>query len=279
MLRPALLLSAFSVLVAAPPLRAQPRGRPVPPAAPLAPDEAPAGWDLNDRDALLARINASARSGSPRAAEEISRVLLLGVEPAVAQAGLEALATLGRREGAEAVGRFLLHRRALLRRHAVIAARSVGGPELLRGVEARLSDPDPDVRVEAARTLGALADADALATLWRAVDRDLALGMQRGVNSLAAAATAVLGARGGVADVDRLASLLGRVPLGVIGPGLRAALLRGDLADDAKLRAVRAVAALSTQEARAFLEAAADDYRGRPAPWTDAARTAAARIR
>lgn len=279
MLRSILLLSFVSVASVAPPAEAQPRGRPPQRAAATDADEAPAGWDLNDREALLSRINAAARTASPTAAQEISRALLLGVEPAVAQAGLEALSSLGRREGAPAVQRFLVHRRALLRRHAVIAARSIGGGELVRGVEARLSDPDPDVRVEAARALGAIGDADALATLWRAVERDLALGMQRGVNSLAAAGVAVLGARGTAADLDRLGALSGRVPLTVLGPGLRAALLRADLADDARLRAVRAVAALSTQDARAFLESAADEYHGRPTPWVDAARTAAARIR
>jgi hypothetical protein len=234
---------------------------------------------VTDRDALLAHINSAARSGAPRAADEIARVLLLGVEPAVAQAGLEALATLGRPEGVAAVQRYLVHRRALLRRHAVIAARGIRGEALVRDVEGRLSDVDADVRIEAARCLGVIGDVDAMATLWRAVERDLALGMQRGVNSLTAAGTAVLGARGSAADLDRLGALAGRVPVNVIGPGIRAALLRNDIAAEAKLRAIRAVAALSTQEARTFLLATADDSRGPAAPWVEAARTAAERIR
>lgn len=258
------------------PAHAQPRTRPAAPAA--ASDEVPAGWPMHDRDALLARINAAARAQTPRAAEEIAQVLLLGVEPSVAQAGLEALASLGRPEGAEAVRRYLTHRRALLRRHAVIAARGIGGSSLVRGVEARLSDPDPAVRVEAARALGVVGDGDAMSTLWRALERDLALGMQRGAESLAAAALTVLGARAPAPMVERVLGLLGRVPVPILDAGLRAALLRADLDPALKMRIVRDVAQLSTQDARNFLQAAADHGRA-PAPWIDAARRAADRIR
>lgn len=206
-------------------------------------------------------------------------MLLLGVEPAVAQAGLEALASLGRPEGAPAVRRYLVHRRALLRRHAVIAARGIGGSALVREVEARLGDADPAVRVEAARALGVIGDADAMNTLWRATERDLSLGMQRGADSLAAAAISVLGARAPASLVERTLGLLGRVPVPILDPGLRAALLRADLAPPLKMQIVREVARLSTQDARTLLEGAADRSQGAPQPWVDAARRAAERIR
>ncbi len=270
-----LLLAAAA---ATPAVAAQPRPRPAPRVAPADPDEVPPGWAIHDREALLARINATARAQSPRAAEEIARVLTLGVEPAVAQAGLEALASLGRPEGAEAVRRYLTHRRALLRRHAVIAARGIGGNALVRAVEARLTDPDAAVRLEAARALGVIGDGDAMVALWRATERDLALGMQRGADSLTAAALTVLGARAPAPTVERVLGLLGRVPLPVLDAGLRAALLRNDLDAALKMRVVREVAQISTQDARTFLQGAAD-HATAPAPWVDAARRAAERIR
>lgn len=269
-------LASIVILVAAFATPAAGQVRPAPP--PAGPDEIPAGWDLTDRDAILSRINAAARANTPGASEEIARVLVLGVEPSVAQAGLEALASLGRREGTPAVLRYIVHRRALLRRHAVIAARALGGPEIIRAVEARLSDPDADVRLEAARALATLGDAAGLQTLWRAVERDLALGMRRGGDSLTAVGLATLGARGTAADLERMTGLGGRVPLPILGPGIRAALHRADIAEDAKLRAIRAIAALSTQDARSLLESTADAYRGRPAAWPALARSAAARI-
>lgn len=271
-------LLAASLLCTAP-LAAQPRARAAVPGASQDGDAIPDGWAIHDREALLARINTAARAQGARSAGEISQVLLLGVEPAVAQAGLEALASLGRPEGAPAVRRFLAHRRALLRRHAVIAARGIGGTTLVRAVEARLSDPEVSVRLEAVRALGVIGDGDAMTTLWRATERDLALGMQRGAESLTAAALTVLGARAPAALVERVLGLLERVPVPILDAGLRAALLRGDLTPALKLRIVRDVARLSTQDARAFLEGAADHSTGPAQPWVDAARRAAERIR
>ncbi|MFO0629558.1 MAG: hypothetical protein U0325_28540 [Polyangiales bacterium] len=95
MRRPHRFLFVLAAAAATAPVHAQPRPRPAPRAAAADLDEVPPGWAIHDRDALLARINATARAQSPRAAEEIARVLTLGVEPAVAQAGLEALVSSG----------------------------------------------------------------------------------------------------------------------------------------------------------------------------------------
>ncbi|MFO0629559.1 MAG: hypothetical protein U0325_28545 [Polyangiales bacterium] len=87
----------------------------------------------------------------------------------------------------------------------------------------------------------------------------------------------MLGARAPTATVERVLGLLGRVPL-LLDAGLRAALLRNDLDAALKMRIVREVAQVSTQDARAFLQGAAD-HATTPAPMVDAARRAAERIR
>ncbi len=245
---------------------------------PFAIPDAPEGWNLNAREDLLERIRAAAVTSPPTAARDIAGALLAGVDPGVAAMGLDTLATLGRAEGAAAVLRFLRHRRAGLRRHAVVAAGAIHTPAMLRALDERLGDPDPAVRAEAGNALGSVADDTSVAALWHALEADLHNTMQ--VRSDFAHGCAVsLARRGREDDVSRLLGLLRRAHFSTLSEAMGIALGRGDLPDAVKLRVVHALADLATAEARALLQRTVVGWRGPRTTWIDAAISAAARIR
>lgn len=260
-----------------PPARPAPAAAPAQPATGLSHAAVPAGWNLDDRDALLQRIT-QATSDPRNGARNIAVVLLHGVEPSVAAAGLDALAVLGRPEGAEAVMRFLDHRRPSLRRRALVAASRIPGGQALRAIEQRLGDPDASVRVEAARTLADVADATAVSALWLALEHDLGRSLEPSGSRFFDACARAIAARGGADDITRLTGLLRRAPFGAVSDALRAAVARNDLPNPLKLSVVRAIADLSTPQAREVLQRIVSEHRGRPAPHVDFARTAAERI-
>lgn len=240
--------------------------------------EPPPGWDLSRADDTLARIQRAATGDPRRAALEISSALLAGVEPHVAAAGLDTLGVLARPESADAILRYLDHRRASLRRRALIAAARLHTPAMLRAIDARLGDADPEVRAEAARTLTDVADPTSVRSLWAAFERDAGSGLGSEGSTLLQESARALGARGSAQDVDRLLTFLRRVPFGALTRAFEASLRRADLPDPVKVRVVQAIAGIATPQARELLTRLVDEHRGRPTPTIDAARTAISRI-
>ena len=240
--------------------------------------EAPPGWDLTRSDDVLARIQRAATGDPRRGALEISSALLAGVEPQVAAAGLDTLGVLARPESADAILRYLDHRRVSLRRRALIAAARLHTPAMLRAIDARLGDADPEVRAEAARTLADVADPTSVRALWAAFEHDAGTGLGSEGSSLLQESARALGARGAPQDVERLITFLRRVPFGALARALEASLRRADVPNPVKLRVVQAVAGIATPQARELLTRLVDEHRGRPTPAIDAARSAVARI-
>ncbi len=238
----------------------------------------PAWWNLNDSDAVLERMQQAAMGNPQSAARTISAALLHGVEPRVAAYGLHALAGLARPEGSLAVQRFLEHRRPTLRRHAIAAAVAIGGSPLARAVEARVGDPDPTVRADAAMALGDMNERASLTTLFTALDRELGASLRPEGTPLIRGCTHSIARLGSADDVERLVGYLRRAPLASMTEAFEIALSRDNLPESLKARIVNTVGSLATGEARTFLLGAVERYRGRPAPWLDLARTSAQRI-
>ncbi|MFO0557098.1 MAG: HEAT repeat domain-containing protein [Polyangiales bacterium] len=241
-----------------------------------APDDAPTGGA--DADALVQAIQAAAVAGTAEGALSIARLLMVGSPPRAAAAGLDALGVLGRPEGAVAVLRFLDHRRATLRRHAVAAAQAIHTPELVAALAARLGDSDERVRTEAATALADVGGAREVAQAFAAFERDVdAMNGARG--SALAHELAKLIARAGTADhVTRLLGFLRRAPLETMSDALTIAVRRADIPDPLKVRIVNDVGNLATPGVRAFLTGIADAPRECGAAASRAARTAADRI-
>ncbi len=238
----------------------------------------PAWWDMNDADALLERMQQAAAGNPSAAARSISAALMHGVEPRVAAFGLHALAALARREGTVAVQHYLEHRRPTLRRHAVAAAVAIGGPELSRAVEARVSDPDPGVRGDAAMALGEMGDRHAIASLWTAMDRDLQGALDTQATPLIRGCAHTIARLGDEDAIERLLGYVRRAPFRALTEAFELALRRNDLPDAVKTRVVSIIGGLATRDARDFLLRAVELARGRTPQWVELARLSAQRI-
>lgn len=238
----------------------------------------PAGWNLADATDTLARIQRAATGDARRGALEISSALLAGVEPQVAAAGLDTLGVLARPESADAILRYLDHRRVSLRRRALIAAARLHTPAMLRAIDARLGDSDADVRAEAARTLADVADPTSVRSLWAAFEHEAGTGLGSEGSPLLQESARALGSRGTDQDVERLLTFLRRAPFGALARAFEASLRRADVTNPVKLHVVNAIAGIATPQARELLTRLVDEHRGRPTPAIDAARSAVARI-
>ncbi len=241
-----------------------------------APDDAPSGGA--DADQLVQVIQAAALTGNAGGARAISRLLVNGIPPRAAAAGLDALGVLGRPEGAGAVLRFLEHRRASLRRHAVAAAQAIHSPELVAALASKLRDSDQRVRTEAAAALAEVGGAREVPISFAAFERDVD-AMNGAAGSPFAHELAKLIARVGTAEhVTRLLTFLRRAPFATMSDALTIAVRRRDIPDALKVRIVNDVGNLATPGVRGFLTAIADAPRDFGVPASRAARTAADRI-
>lgn len=231
-----------------------------------------------DTDTLIAAIQAAAVSGTPEGARSIAQLILRGVPPRAAAAGLDALGVMGHPEGAPAVMRFLEHRRASLRRHAVAAAAAIHTPELVRALIGKLGDSDENVRIETAAALGEVGNATVVEPLFAAFERDLENTTNPDGGRLAHECAKAIARIGTEEHITRLLGFLRRVPFPTMADAMRAALARRDLSEQLKLRVITAVGDLATGEARAFLQSIVADAHGRETPVVRAARIAAERI-
>lgn len=225
-----------------------------PQSAPAAdPQALPAPWDTDDPDELLRLFNSAIVRNAPGQIPLVSAVLLRGVPPAVAAAGLEVIQRSGRAEGAPAVLRFLSHRRPTLRRYAVAAAWALRTPALLRALEASLGDPNSTVREHAARALGTVGDDHAIRALWQAFEHDVDRTLTPEGSELAHISAVGIARRGTAEDITRLLTFLQRASFSAMGDALQTALARPDLQDPVKLAIVTTVGNLATPEAHTFL--------------------------
>lgn len=238
----------------------------------------PAWWDMNDADSLLERMQQAAAGDPATASRNISAALMHGVEPRVAAFGLHALAALARREGAVAVQHYLEHRRPTLRRHAVAAAVAIGGPALARAVAARVSDPDPGVRGDAAMALGEMGDRAAVASLWTAMDRDLQGSLDSEGTPLIRGCAHSIARLGDEDAIERLLGYVRRAPFRSLTEAFELALRRNNLSDAVKTQVVSIIGGLATRDARDFLLRAVEIAHGRTPQWVELARLSAQRI-
>lgn len=186
-------------------------------------------------------------SRSPAAAVAIAALVRRGPPGALLGPCIDALGALGRPESQDALIALLRHVRPEVRARAAVALGPVRSPRVSRALVVALGDREPLVRAAAARSL-------ATAGMREAVDA-LVLSVERGND----AAAAGVGALGDATHVDRLTALIGRLPLSVLLPGMRAFLTRRDLPERAKLGIVDRLGGLATPEVKAFLGAVAPD--------------------
>lgn len=241
-----------------------------------APDDAPSGGA--NAEQLVQAIQLAAVSGGPDGARSISRLLLQGIPPRAAAAGLDALGVLARPEGATAVLRFLEHRRPSLRRHAIAAAQAIHSPELIAALAARLGDSDEKVRIDAATALAEVGGAREVAHAFAAFERDIDSTAGTQEAPFARELARLIGRAGTAEHVTRLLGFLRRAPLSTLSDALALAVRRRDIPDPLKVRIVNDVGNLATGGVRAFLQSIADNPRQCGVAASRAARTAADRI-
>ncbi len=250
--------------------------------APVATAEAPTIGP--DADTLTAAIGQAAASGTAEGAQSISRLLTQGVPPRVAAAGLDALGVLARPEGGATVQRFLSHRRATLRRHAIAAAREIiaaqptNAAALVAGLVGRLSDPDERVRGEAATALGDVGTARETSVAFLVFEREIEQPHGPQGSPVAHDLARWIGRAGTVEQVQLLLGFLRRAPLATMSDALGLAARRRDVPEALKLRIVSEVGNLATQGVRAFLSSIADAPRDCGPAVSRAARAALDRL-
>jgi hypothetical protein len=217
-------------------------------------------------------------SGAPTATRTITAILDQGPSPRVAAAGLDALAALARPDASGTVARYLRHRRASLRRHAVLAARAIHTPELIHGLLTLLGDPDESVRGDVADALSEIGNRSTTEALLVAFERDLndASGPEGG--RMTHPCALAVGRFGAPDEVERLLGFLGRAPFDVLTAAMLLAVRRNDLPSTLKVQIVNAFGRMATHDARVFLETVIADAHGQASPMVDAARDAASRI-
>lgn len=242
------------------------------------PDREPPDVPAVDADTLVQGIQAAAATSSVEGARSVSQLILRGVPPRAAAAGLDALAVMGRAEGSPAVERFLEHRRPLLRRHAIAAAQGIHTPALVRALTGKLSDSDEDVRVEAATALAEVGNHDAIEALLLAFERDLEATTGPEGGRLTREAARAIARIGTSDDLTRLFAFLRRAPFHAMADSMRTVLDRRDLPEPFKLRVISTLADLATREVREFLNSVVTNAHGQETPLVRAARTAASRI-
>lgn len=230
-----------------------------------------------DSDTLLQAIQSAAVSG-PDGARGIATILLRGVTPRVAAAGLDALGVLAQPETAPTVLRFLEHRRAQLRRHAISAAQAIHTPALVQALAARLSDSDENARVESAAALAEVGSPAIAGALFAAFERDLEETAAPESGRLLHEAAKAIARVGAERDVQRLLGYLRRAPFRSMADAMRAAIQRQELTEPFRVRIVQAVGDLATREVREFLNSIIAEAHGQDSSILRAARVAAERI-
>ena len=231
-----------------------------------------------DDAALVRAIQSAAVGGDAPGTQRVNQILMRGPSPSVLAAGLDALAALGRPEGTPSVLRYLRHRRAAIRRHAIAAARAIHTPELVRALTALLGDPVEAVRVDVVSALSDVGTHTAVTALFTAFERDLNDSTRPEGGSITQSSALAIARFGTPDDIHRLLGYVGRAPFSVITTAMRAVLRRDDLVEAAKVQVVTTIGRLATHDARVFLETAVSDAGDEETPVTREARSWIGRI-
>jgi HEAT repeat protein len=196
-----------------------------------------------DADELRFGIETAASSRKPGSAALLAARVREGLPAELVGPAIDALSALGDAAAAsDVLTELSAHRRPAVRARALLAVsllRTANAEGLLvRG----LSDQDESVRKAAADGLGEIGSKQALAPLFRA--------LERGVDGAAAA----LGKLVEASTVPRVTAYFGRTSFFSLAPLLDALLLRRGFAEEAKLSLIDAIVKQASAEARAYLE-------------------------
>jgi HEAT repeat protein len=196
--------------------------------------------DGHDADGVRLALETLGQKRSASAIATIGDRIRRGLPPGLLDAALDALDSAPSASAMPLYVELLHHREASVRRRAVRLIAGVRGPaaELIGA----LDDIDAGVRTAAAEALANVRAPAAIDPLFRALDR-----------GVAPAANAI-GKNANAAGITRLVELLGHQPLEILAPGLREALLRGDLPNRVKLDLVARLQELGTPPVRELLE-------------------------
>jgi HEAT repeat protein len=210
-------------------------------ASPL--DELAALLASQDADELRLGIESAGSSRKPGAAALLAARVREGLPADLIIPAIDALSALGdAAAAAEVLAELSAHRRPAVRARALLAVtllRTANAEGLLvRG----LSDLEESVRRSAVDGLGEIGSKQALAPLFRA--------LERGVDGAAAA----LGKLSEASTVPRITAYFGRMSFHSLAPLLDALLLRRSFAEETKLSLIETIARQGSAEARAYLE-------------------------
>jgi len=249
-------------------------GVPTPPATVASPATDASAY----RAALVQRIESAAATGGPTGVQTIVHIAAAGPPPDVLATALDALGALARPEGAPTIARALRHRRSVIRRHAIAAARAVHTAGLVDDLADLLGDPDAAVRTDAAQALAEVGTQAIGARAIEAFQRDLEDATGPDGGPLTAPCAIAVGRFGSGADVQRLVAFVGRAPFAPMIEALRPAVRRTNLPEPVRIAVVQAVGRARSRDARAFLTALINESNGQDTPLIRAAREQITRI-
>lgn len=187
-------------------------------------------------------IEGAALLGSKDVIPMVKERIKAGLPPELLDSAMDALVMLGDPSAGDVFAALVRHRRPSVRLRAVqalVALRVTDAYPVLIGA---LSDASPEVREAAAQGLGELNAKGSTDAVFKAFDRDVP-GSSRSLGTLA-----------GDADVARILTYLGRVPLTSLTPIFDVLLTRRDLKDNTRVSIVTRLTELGTAEARGYLE-------------------------
>ncbi|WP_394840470.1 HEAT repeat domain-containing protein [Pendulispora rubella] len=220
------------------------------PPGPLAPRKPlPAGTAEKLKSGEPERIAAAledarlAGKGATSLAGEIAGLLDRGLNGALAESALNALAEIESPASTPSVAAYLQHRDAKVRTAAAKALARTKGPAAVAALRHALADSEAPVRSAAATSLGVLRAREAVG--------DLALALDHRVVEAAAPI-------GQLCNADECADFLarlGRLPLDLVESGLEPMLFRpvAEVNEDTKANVIGRVRELKTNEAHKFL--------------------------
>jgi HEAT repeat protein len=182
--------------------------------------------------------------GAAAAASAVAEVLSKGLTESLAQQAIDTLADLESADGSAVLAQYATHRTLAIRRSAVKALTRTKGAPAAPALRRALSDPDAQVRGNAASGLGTLKVKDAVFDLFVALDHK--------VNEAAASIGLICHAE----QCEQLAGKLGKLPFDVVTSGLDAVLFRpsSEVTDDTKIKVIGRLRELGTAEANRFLK-------------------------
>jgi HEAT repeat protein len=196
----------------------------------------------SDADEVRDAIEGAAVLGSKDVIPMIKERIKAGLPAELLDGAMDALVMLGDASAGDVFVSLVRHRRQSVRLRAVQALVALRVADSYPVLVSALSDAAPEVREAAALGLGELNAKAATDAVFKAFDRDVA-GAGRSLASLA-----------GDAEVARLLTYVGRVPLTTLTPIFDTLLVRRDLKDATRLSIVARLNELGTAEARGYLE-------------------------